>query len=59
MAVAKVDINRREAYASGQAFGESGAYERIDGTLDFAVDPANEANLRPPPRAIAGLWWTW
>ena len=44
MAVAGVEITRREPYADKQSFGDVGAYERIDGVLTFAVDPDNEAN---------------
>jgi mannonate dehydratase len=41
-------IHRREPYASGAAFGEVGPYERVDGTLSFAVDPAHPANAGGP-----------
>lgn len=44
MAVTGVEITRRAPYAGGQSFGKAGDYERIDGVLTFAVDPANSAN---------------
>lgn len=44
MPVIDVEVTRREPYAGGQSFGETGVYERIDGVLTFAVDPENEAN---------------
>jgi hypothetical protein len=44
--VERVEIVTREALASGQAFGASGAYERIKGRLHYAVDPADPANAR-------------
>jgi hypothetical protein len=60
MAVTRFEIHRREAYADGEAFGDVGAYERIEGTLHFAVDPSNEANrevvdLHLAPRGDDGL----
>ena len=50
MAVIGVNITRKEPYAAGQRFGDTGAYERIDGVLTFAVDPEHAAN-----RAIVDL----
>ena len=44
MAVSKVDVSWKGAYAGGEPFGEPGAYQRTDGVLTFAVDPDNEAN---------------
>jgi hypothetical protein len=44
MAVVALQINNRGPYANGRAFGEVGAYERIDAIVEYAVDPANEAN---------------
>ena len=44
MAIVQADITRRESYQAGQSFGNTGAYERIDGVLTFAVDPALPAN---------------
>lgn len=44
MAVIGFDVRERRSYADGQSFGETGAYERIDGWLRFAVDPEHLAN---------------
>ncbi len=44
MAVRQLEIRAREPYADGAAFGAAGAYERIDGTMHFAVDPSHPAN---------------
>ena len=44
MPVESVSIRRREPLAEGQSFGAAGAYERIDGVVVFAVNPANPAN---------------
>ena len=60
MAVVGLQINSRGTYADGRAFGEVGAYERIDATVEYAVDPANEANreivdLDIMPKAADGL----
>ena len=44
MAASSVNITSREPYAGGQPFGDAGPYERIDGVVTFAADPANAAN---------------
>ena len=44
MTVIEVETTGREAYADGRGFGDTGAYERIDGVLTFAVDPNSRAN---------------
>lgn len=44
MGVTKLEIRARQPYADGVAFGAAGAYERIDGIVEFAVDPAAVAN---------------
>ena len=44
MPVVSVNIKSREPYASGKSFGESGAYERIEGALTYAVDPGHPVN---------------
>ena len=44
MAVVAFEPTARAAYAQGREFGASGAYERIEGRLHFAVDPEHEAN---------------
>jgi hypothetical protein len=42
--VTGVAIERREPYESGRPFGDAGPYERLDGTVYFAVDPSHPAN---------------
>ncbi|MEZ4520197.1 MAG: alpha/beta hydrolase domain-containing protein [Thermomicrobiales bacterium] len=44
MAVIELEIQRREPYAGGQTFGETGSYDRIDGIVTYAVDPDQLAN---------------
>jgi hypothetical protein len=44
MAVTALEIHRREPYEDGTPFGDAGPYERIDGVVRFAVDPAHPAN---------------
>jgi hypothetical protein len=50
MAVTHLELLARAPYAEGRAFGDAGAYERIDGVLHFTVEPEHEAN-----RAIVDL----
>lgn len=42
--VTKVTITTREAVANGQTFGSTGAYEKLVGTIEFALDPADRHN---------------
>jgi len=44
MAVTRLEVRARGPYEGGAAFGAAGAYERIDGTIHFAVDPMHPAN---------------
>ena len=44
MAVVGLDIHSRKPLADGASFGNVGTYERIDGIVRFAVDPAHPAN---------------
>ena len=44
MSVSYLDITGRVPYAGGRTFGEAGAYERLDGTVYFAIDPGQQAN---------------
>jgi hypothetical protein len=37
-------IIKREPFAGGKEFGDTGAYERIIGVAKFAIDPANKRN---------------
>jgi len=60
VAVTRLEIRNRTPYAGGQEFGGAGAYERIDGVVHFAADPAATANeaivdLDRAPRNAAGL----
>lgn len=60
MAVERIEIIAREAFAGGVAFGAGGAYERLDGLVHLAVDPEHPANsaiidLRLAPRDDDGL----
>lgn len=60
MAVTKLEIQRREPVLDGRAFGAAGAYEKIVGTLRFAVDPAlpihaDITDLDRAPRNSSGL----
>ena len=59
MPVAKLDVTSRKPYGRGESFGESGAYEQIDGQVVFAVDPEHDANseivdLKLAPRDADG-----
>ena len=60
MAVVNVEITERAPFAAGAEFGNAGPYERVDGLLTYAVDPANPANalitdLALAPRGADGL----
>ena len=60
MSVAGLDIERREPVLGGRAWGQAGAYEKIAGTLRFAVDPAlpihaDITDLDRAPRGASGL----
>ena len=44
MALTRLDIGTRQAFAGGQTFGDVGGYERIDGVAHFAVDPGHPDN---------------
>ena len=46
MSVVAIEIRSRVPFVDGREFGTTGPYERIDGILRFAVDPANPANRR-------------
>ena len=52
--------HRREIFAGGASFGASGTYERIEGVVSGALDPAHPANrgialLDQAPRDAEGL----
>ena len=42
--VTKVTITSRTPVADGQAFGTTGPYEKLVGTIEFALDPSNRYN---------------
>jgi hypothetical protein len=42
--VTRWEIKQREPYQAGRALGERGPYEKLTGTIHYAIDPANEAN---------------
>src|SRR5689334_18712790 len=44
--VTKVTISNRVVVAEGQAFGKVGPYEKLAGTIEFALDPADKHNSR-------------
>ena len=57
--VVRVDVTSRTELLGGSAFGSAGAYEKIVGTIYFAVDPTNPANriitdIDLAPRDAAG-----
>jgi len=58
--VVRIDVKSRADVLAGQAFGPAGPYERLAGTLRFAIDPRNPANriitdLDKAPKNAAGL----
>ena len=44
MSVERLEITRRAPYAGGEAFGDAGPYEQIDGVAHYALDPDHPAN---------------
>ncbi len=42
--VVRIEITSRSDVADGKLYGLAGAFERIEGTIYFAVDPTNAAN---------------
>jgi alpha/beta hydrolase family protein len=44
--VTRVTIASRSAIANGQPFGATGSYEKLAGTIEFALDPLNPQNGR-------------
>ena len=60
MAITELEITNRTSFASGQRFGDAGAYELLEGTAHYSVDPLHERNraitdLDLAPRNPAGL----
>ena len=59
MALTDLQITKRSSFASGESFGDVGAYELLEGTAHFAVDPSHTRNqgitdLDLAPRNTAG-----
>ncbi len=57
--VVRLQVDRREPFAKGHAFGESGSYEKLTGRLYLEVDPEGPVNegivdLRLAPRNERG-----
>ena len=50
MALTELEITRRTSFASGEGFGEVGAYELLEGTAHYVVDPSHARN-----RAVVDL----
>jgi hypothetical protein len=60
MAVVRLEVTRREPVLGGAPFGAAGPYEKLEGVLHFAVDPASPvhepiADLGLAPRDPSGL----
>lgn len=58
--VVRIEVQSRADMLAGRSFGASGPYEKINGTIYFAVDPALAANkivtdLDKAPRNARGL----
>ena len=59
MAITTIEIAQREPVLGGRPFGDAGAYEKLAGTLRFAVDPdhpvhATISDLDRAPRNAEG-----
>jgi hypothetical protein len=59
MPVTTLDVKTRSLVLDGRPFGDAGAYEKLAGTLRFAVDPDHPVNapvcdLGRAPRSAAG-----
>lgn len=57
--VVRLRVERREVVLNGRAFGKAGAYEKLAGTVEFALDPAaalnrNIVDLKLAPRNPRG-----
>lgn len=51
--VAHLEILNRQPFADGRAYGQSGAYEIVEGRLHYSIDPADPANRRIVDLALA------
>jgi hypothetical protein len=59
-ALVRIDVHTRGDVLDGRAFGKAGAYEGLNGTAHFAIDPKFDSNrnitdLEKAPRNAAGL----
>ncbi len=59
MAITELEITHRTSFASGEGFGDVGAYELLEGAAHYAVDPSHARNrgitdLDLAPRNSAG-----
>ena len=57
--VVTVEVKSRADVVAGKAFGAAGPYEKLSGTIHFAIDPKNSANqiitdIDKAPRNAAG-----
>ncbi len=53
--VVRVQVDKREVFANGQKFGDTGAYELLEGRLYFEVDPDAAANTRITDLGLAPM----
>ena len=58
--VSRFVVEQRRPFAGGATFGDTGAYERLDGTVYFEIDPNDPhnrliVNLNRAPRNARGL----
>ncbi len=42
--VTSVTVTSRVVVADGHVFGQNGSYERLKGSIEFALDPASPSN---------------
>ena len=52
-AVRRLTVESRGDVLGGRAFGTAGAYEKLSGVVEFALDPADPANARIVDLALA------
>src|SRR5688572_10966258 len=51
--VTRFEVEKREVVLGGKAFGDAGAYEKVVGTLRFAVDAAHPLHRQITDIALA------
>ena len=59
MSVSELEIQSSRSFAGGESFGETGAYQQLDGKAHFSVDPDDQSNalitdLKLAPRDASG-----